>query len=99
MWAELRAAPGLGELLGQPIGEALDRHPNLLEGVAVTKRDGVVLAGLAVDRDPPRRADLVLATVAAADRAALVVLGGHSGPHGLVDLPRPLGHSLLGDKR
>ena len=37
-----------------------------------------VLQGLVVDRHRPRRADLVLAAVAAADRAALVVLGLHA---------------------
>ena len=41
--------------------------PPLLERVAVADRDGAVVQRLAVDRDAERRADLVLAAVAAAD--------------------------------
>ena len=51
----------------------------LLERVAVAQGHGGVLGGLAVDRHPERRADLVLAAVALADRAAGVVLGRHRG--------------------
>ena len=51
-----------------------DRHAHLLERVAVAHRHGVVLERLVVDRDRPRRADLVLAAVAAPDRAARVEL-------------------------
>ena len=54
------------------IGDAL-----LLQRVAVAHRDGAVLERLVVDGHAPRRADLVLAAVALADRAALVVLGLH----------------------
>ena len=49
-------------------------HPLLLHRVALADRDGVVLEGVEVDGDAVRRADLVLAAVAAADRAGVVEL-------------------------
>ena len=42
--------------------------------VALAHRHGLVVEGVEVDRDAERRADLVLAPVAAADRAGVVEL-------------------------
>ena len=74
---ELRRAPVGVQPLQQLVAQRRGRHAHLLERVAVAQRDGVVLHRLAVDGDAPRRADLVLAAVALADRAALVELGRH----------------------
>ena len=52
--------------------QALERHALLRHRVAVAHRDGAVLERVEVDRDAERRADLVLAAVAAADRAGVV---------------------------
>src|SRR6478735_1787371 len=68
------------------VGELADRDPDLLEAVAVAKRHRAVLERLVVDRHRPRGADLVLAPVAAADRATLVVLGLDALPQHTVDL-------------
>ena len=65
-----------------------DREPLLGERVAVADRDGVVRERLLVDRERERRADLVLAAVAAADRAALVVLDDVRGAQLLVQRAR-----------
>src|SRR3989475_3026814 len=59
--------------LRQVVHEPLGRDAHLLQRITVPHRDGAVLRGLAVDRDAERRSGLVLATVAAADRAAVVV--------------------------
>src|SRR6266702_812280 len=64
------------ELVRQIPHEPLRRDAVLLERVAVTNGDRAVLGGLAVDRDAERSAGLVLAPVAAADRAAVVVENG-----------------------
>ena len=52
-----------------------------------------------VDRDRPRGADLVLATVASADRAALVVLRLEAPAQAPVDLARELGLAVLANER
>ena len=57
--------------------QLVDRDALLRERVAVAHGDRAVLERLVVDRHAQRRADLVLAAVALADRAALVVLGLH----------------------
>ena len=75
----LRRAPVGGEQLADLRAHAADRDPLLLERVAVAHRDRVVLERLLVDREPVRRPDLVLAAVAAADRAVVVVLDAVSG--------------------
>src|SRR5215470_1191076 len=85
---ELRAAPGLRQARGQVVGQALDRDTGLLERVAVAEGDGVVLHRLVIDGDAPGGADLVLAAVALADRAALVELGGEAAAEVLEDLAR-----------
>ena len=51
----------------------------LLHGVALADRDEAALEGLAVYRDAVRGADLILAAVAAADRALLVIEGAEAG--------------------
>ena len=61
----------------QQLLRAVERDPLLLERVAVAERDRAVLERLLVDRERPRRADLVLAAVALADRGGVVVLGRH----------------------
>src|SRR5256712_8083658 len=59
----------LRQILGEPVGG----DANLFERVPVPHGHATVLRGLAVDGDAERRAGLVLATVAATDRAAVVV--------------------------
>ena len=79
-------APSFGERHGAASrrasspGEVVDRDALLGQRVAVAHGDRPVLERLVVDRHAPRRADLVLAAVALADRAALVVLGLHQRP-------------------
>src|SRR6478736_1809902 len=80
------------------LGEALDLKALLRERVAVAQRDRAVLQCLMVDRHAERRADLVLAAVAPADRAALVVLALHPPPDLPVHLARKLGLAVLRDK-
>src|SRR5918911_1628833 len=79
-----------GQPARQELREAVDRDALLLERVAVAQRDGAVLDRLVVDRDRERRADLVLAPVAPADRTAVVVLGLDVAAHVLVDGAREL---------
>ena len=80
------------------VAEAVDRDPGLLQRVAVAQGDGVVLQRLAVDRHAPWGADLVLASVPLADRAALVELGRDTGVELVVDCAGLLRHALLGDE-
>ena len=74
-------APGRREPPGQLAGQLVDRDPHLLERVAVAQGD-LRSSIVAVDRHAPGRADLVLAAVTPADRAARVVLAasGCAGP-------------------
>ena len=78
---EFFAPPGLRRWPGQKprrrrarLTRSAMRHAHLLGGVAVADRDRVVLERVEVDRDAQRRADLVLAAVALADRLGLVVV-------------------------
>src|ERR1044072_9531968 len=96
---QLGALPGLRELRRETVRYVIGGHPLLLEAVAVAERHGAVLARLAVNRDSPGGADLVLAAVALPDRTALVVLGRDAAAHVLIDLSRALWHSGLGDQR
>src|SRR5215207_739312 len=66
--------------------EVVDRHPDLLGGVPIADRDRLVLERLEVDGDRERRADLVLAAVAATDRLRLVVVDHVALTEGLADL-------------
>src|SRR6266481_4447931 len=56
------------EATGNFIDHFARRQPRLLQRVAVTESDRLVLQGLAIDGDAPRRADFVLPAVALADR-------------------------------
>src|SRR5579864_8913237 len=69
----LRRAPGRGEAARELAGEPVDRQALLGERVAVAHGHGAVLERPVVHGDAPGRADLVLAAVAAPDRAAVVV--------------------------
>src|SRR5690606_37591004 len=97
--AELQRLPGLAEAPLQLRPDLLGRQAELLERVAVAAGHRAVLHRLVVDGDAPRRADLVLAAVALADRAARVVLGRHPLAQVLVDRPRPLRLAVLVDER
>src|SRR3954447_21179881 len=88
-----------GDAALQHVRQLVDRDPLLLQRVAVAQRDRAVLDRLVIDRDRVRRADLVLAPVAPADRAAVVVLGAHPPPQRLVDLARELGVAALAQQR
>src|SRR6478752_899513 len=96
--SQLRRAPRGCQPLDKLVAEALDRDSGLLQGVAVAEGDGVVLHRLVVDGDAPGGADLVLAAVALADRAALVELGGKALAQVLEDRAGLLGHPLLRDQ-
>src|ERR1041385_2681562 len=63
------APQALRQIFGEPVGG----EANLFEGVPIPHRHGTVLRGLTIDRDAVRRAGLVLAAIAAPDRAAVVV--------------------------
>src|SRR5713101_639499 len=58
--------------------EPIDRQAHLLRRVAITQRDCVVLHSLVIHGDAERRAGLVLAAVAPADRTRLIVKNGES---------------------
>ena len=73
----------------RPSRDAADRDALLRERVAVAHRDRVVRERLLVDRQPVGRPDLVLAAVAAADRAAVVVLDAEVPPQLLVERRAP----------
>src|SRR3954451_9771009 len=62
------------QALDKQLAHTRDRHADLLERIAVAHRHGIVLERLVVDGDRPRRPDLVLPAVAAADRATRVDL-------------------------
>src|SRR5690606_21595944 len=67
--------------------------------IAVPNGHGLVLGGLAVDREAVGRADLVVASVAAADGVLLVELGVDAMLEEFVgDLARGLGHAVLAHK-
>src|SRR3954453_18971801 len=97
---QLRRGPRRGEARVELVGKGGDGDPLLGQRVAVAEGDGVVLERLVVDGDAVRRADLVLAAVALADRAALVVLALEAGAlERRVDLPRALRVALLAQQR
>ncbi len=84
------------------LGEALDRQALLRERVALAQRHRPVLEALVVDGQAERRADLVLAAVALADRAAVVVLDhahARTAAQRAVDLARELGLAVLAHER
>src|SRR3954471_11245520 len=71
--------PSEGEPAPKLLDEALDGHPYLLRRVPLPDGDGLVLERVEVHSDAVRRADLVLAPVAAADRLRVVVLAHEVG--------------------
>src|SRR5581483_3295580 len=79
------------EAVEQKLLRCLQRDALLLERVTVAQRHGAVGERLLVDRERPRRADLVLAAVALADRGRVVVLGRHRPAQVLVERARLLG--------
>src|SRR3954447_25981896 len=89
------------ECVVEPGGHAFERQPLLGERVAVADGDGAVLQRHVIDREGPRRADLVLPPVAPPDVSAVVVLHEMPGPQLLVEPARRLDHSRvrLGDER
>ena len=91
----LRRLPVLGQLVLDESARACDRDPLLRERVAVADRHRVVLERLLVDRERVRRADLVLAPVAAADLARVVVLGDDRPAELLVQPARLRDHVLV----
>src|SRR5437667_11947461 len=92
----LASAP---QALRQIFGELVGRDANLLECVPIAHRHGAVLRGLTVDRDAERRAGLVLAAIAATDRAAVVVEGVVVLPQIVEDAARQPGHPILVHQR
>src|SRR6478609_482231 len=71
------AGPGRSaaeQLLREVGADAVETDPLLAHRVALADRDGVVVEGLEVDRHAERRADLVLAAVAATDGTGVVEL-------------------------
>src|SRR3954468_4543714 len=88
-----------GDAALEHVRQLVDRDALLLQGVAVAQRDRAILDRLVIDRDRVRRADLVLAPVAPADRAAVVVLGAHPPTQRLIDLARELGMAALAQQR
>src|ERR1022692_2429517 len=92
---QLGTAPRRGQPSFKLAGELLDLDAVLGQRIAISQRNGPVVERLVVDRHSPRRADLVLAAVALADRAALVVLGLHPFAQVLVDLARKLWLAVL----
>ena len=63
------------QAVGQVADQGVDADALLRHAVAVANRHGLVFQGVEVDGDAERRADLVLAAVAAADRLGVVELG------------------------
>src|SRR5581483_1806732 len=95
MPSRLRSSPRTGESLVEPRRDAADREPLLCERVAVAHGDRLVLERLLVDRERPRRPDLVLAAVAAADLPAVVVLDGEPPAQLLEERARAGRHALV----
>src|SRR5438309_2236085 len=85
----------LREVFGQPVGG----EANLFQRVPVAHCHGAVLRGLTVDGDAERRAGLVLAAIAATDRAAVVVERVVVLPQIVEDAARQLGHPVLVHQR
>src|SRR3954470_10657728 len=68
--------------LGEPARHGVEPHALLGHRVALPDRDRLVVEGVEVDGDAERRADLVLAPVAPADRAGVVELDVPALPQG-----------------
>src|SRR2546429_2992226 len=81
----------LGQSLRERIVETRQRHPHLGHIVAGPDGGGVIVDRFEVDGHRERRADLVLAPVALADRLGIVVLGTEVGPQLMLHLLGQLG--------
>src|SRR5437764_525182 len=97
--AQLRRLPRLPQPPLDLLAELIDPNPDLGQAVAITQGHGAVLERLMIDRHRPRSPDLVLAAIAAADRATLVVLGLDPVAQLQVQLARQLGLAILADQR
>ena len=95
-------------LFAQEVLDLIDGDTDLLHAVALADGDavvgrdavGLVADGVEVERDAVRRADLVLAAVALADRAGLVVVDHEFLGKLVVELHRGTGeHVLLGKRQ
>src|SRR5205814_8526423 len=69
------SAPGRRHPIEDRLADPLHRHSLLGHRIAIAHRHGPVLERIDVDRDAPRRPDLVLATIQLADRGGVVVDG------------------------
>src|SRR5699024_4778082 len=69
-----RSESAADQALGEVALHLVQRHPLLGHRVTLPYRHGLILEGVEVDRDAVRRADLVLAPVAPADRLRVVEL-------------------------
>src|SRR5438309_409917 len=87
------------ELLLQVRGELAGGDADLLQRVAITHGDRLVLCGLAVHSDAEGRSRLVLAAIAPADRAAVVVEHVEGAAQIVVDAARHLRHAVLVHQR
>ena len=80
------------DALGHVVGNLGERHALLLHRVTLANRHGLVIKSVEVDGDAQRGADLVLSTIAAADRTGFVVVD-----HPVIEtqiLREVLGHRL-----
>src|SRR5438105_15352231 len=77
------------------IFEARQRHAHLGHIVAGPDGGGMIVDRFEVDGHRERRADLVLAPVALADRLGIVVLGTEVGPQLMLHVLRQMAHGLL----
>ena len=90
-------------LFAQEVLDLIDGDTDLLHAVALADGDavvgrdavGLVADGIEVERDAVRRADLVLAAVALADRAGLVVVDHEFLGKLVVELHRGTGEHVL----
>ncbi len=96
---ELRGAPRRAQAALELAGEVVDGGPDLGERVAVADGHGPIFQRLVVDRHCPGSADLVLAAVAAPDRAALVVLDLEGFAQLQVNLARQLRLAVFAHER
>src|SRR5437899_9501748 len=67
-WSNSRGSFGLDDFVGHERADLVEHDPLLLARVAVTHGHGLILQRLPVDREAVRRARLVHARVALADR-------------------------------
>src|SRR5436305_5726356 len=86
-WVAIGGSAG-GKVVEQVALDLVQSDSVLRHRVARPDRHRVVVEGLEVDRDAERRADLVLAAVAAADRAGVIELDVPSLPQSRGEVTR-----------